>query len=245
MRNVKLIIEYDGTMYNGWQKQPDCNTVESEIEKAIYKITKAEVKIYGSGRTDRGVHAYGQVCNFYTNSKIPCEKMKMGFNSVLPKDIVIKYAEDMDSEFHSRYHAVGKQYRYRLYNDRVRRPLLENRAYHVYKKLDLDKMKIATKYFLGTHDFESFMSKGSSAKTTIRTIHSLDMVHKDEYVEFRIKGDGFLYNMVRIIIGTLVDVGLNKKEPEDIINIIEAKDRRKAGKSAPAHGLYLYEVYYE
>ncbi|WDV45391.1 tRNA pseudouridine(38-40) synthase TruA [Clostridiaceae bacterium M8S5] len=244
MRNIKLTIEYDGTRYNGWQKQPDHMTVEGEVMEAIYKITREHVKIYGSGRTDKGVHAYGQVCNFYTNSKIPIYKMRIAFNSQLPMDISIREVEEMDSEFHSRYHSIGKQYRYRFYSDKVRRPLLENRAFHVYKDIDHDRMKQAMKYFIGTHDFTSFKSTGSSAKTTIRTIHSLEMVDREEFMEVHISGNGFLYNMVRIVVGTLIDVAAGKIDPEHIPDIIKAKDRTKAGKLAPACGLYLYKVYY-
>lgn len=244
MRNIKLIIEYDGTNYFGWQKQPNQISVQETIEEAIEKITKEKVDIYGSGRTDRGVHARGQVANFLTDSRIPGEKFKDAINSVLAADIAITYSEEVDQSFHSRYSAKGKEYRYVFYNRRVPSPLLRNFAYHVPQKLHFDLMQEAADDLIGTHDFIAFMASGSSVKDTIRTIYNVHLSKDHEMIELRINGDGFLYNMVRIIAGTLVDIGIGKIDSKCIPEIISSKDRKNAGHTAPPHGLYLEKVLY-
>ncbi|EOD01024.1 tRNA pseudouridine(38-40) synthase TruA [Caldisalinibacter kiritimatiensis] len=244
MRNIKLTIEYDGTRFYGWQKQPNVITVQEEIEKAINKITGEEIKIIGAGRTDRGVHAKAQVANFNTASRIPADRIKFALNSQLPEDISIKESEEVGEDFHSRYSAVGKEYRYLVYNNKTRSPLLRNYAYYVPYKLDVENIKAASKYFIDTYDFKGFMSSGSSVKDTVRTIYDFSVLKKDSTIEFRIKGNGFLYNMVRIIVGTLIEVGNNKIKVEDIPNIIKSKDRSNAGHTALPQGLYLYRVYY-
>ncbi|SDZ31084.1 tRNA pseudouridine38-40 synthase [Proteiniborus ethanoligenes] len=244
MRNIKLIIEYDGTNYSGWQKQPHQTTIQKTIEDSITKITKEKIEIYGSGRTDKGVHAKGQVANFFTGSKIPAERFREAINSVLPKDIVISHSEEVDESFHSRYSAKGKEYRYIIYNRRISSPLLRNYAYHVPQKLHFDYMKKAVNDFVGTNDFVAFMASGSSVKDTIRTIHNISLEKDKEIIQLKINGDGFLYNMVRIILGTLVDIGIGKIDRDAIPQIILSKDRQKAGHTAPPQGLYLERVYY-
>lgn len=244
MRNIKLIIEYDGTNYFGWQKQPSQKTIQKTIEDSIKRITNENIDIYGSGRTDRGVHARGQVANFFTNSRIPAEKFKDAINSVLPRDIVISHSEEMDESFHSRYSAKGKEYRYIFYNRRIPSPLLRNYAYHVPQKLHFDLMQNAIGDFLGTHDFMAFMASGSSVKDSIRTIHSISLNKNHEIIELKITGNGFLYNMVRIIAGTIVDIGIRKIETNSIPEILASKDRSNAGHTAPSHGLYLEKVLY-
>lgn len=245
MRNIKLIIEYDGTNYFGWQKQPHQKTIQETIEDSINIITKENIDIYGSGRTDRGVHARGQVANFFTNARIPGEKFKDAINSALPSDIVINYSEEVDELFHSRYSAKGKEYRYVFYNRRIPSPLLRNYAYHVPQKLHYELMQKAVSYLIGTHDFMAFMASGSSVKDTIRTICDVHLNKNHEIIELTINGNGFLYNMVRIIAGTLVDIGIGKIDSNAIPQIIMSKDRKNAGHTAPPHGLYLEKVFYE
>lgn len=257
MRNIKLVIEYDGTNYHGWQSQTNALTVQQVIERAIQKLTGEECRLVGSGRTDVGVHALGQVANFHTGSRIPADRFACALNSVLPDDIVIRHSEEVDSDFHSRYSAKGKKYRYLIYNSKYPSALLRNRACHVQYPLDFGLMKEAASYFLGTHDFSAFRASGSSTKTSVRTITHVLFREKDcgsfpggdapffgRLFEFEVAGDGFLYNMVRIMAGTLIEVGAGKIAPGSIPEIIESRDRKRAGKTAPAHGLYLVEVYY-
>ena len=244
MRNIKLKIEYDGKDFNGWQKQPNKPNIQGEIERAIYNITKEEVDLIGSGRTDAGVHALGQVANFKTNSNIPIEKLALAINSQLKKSIIIKKAEEVDERFHSRYNAKHKTYRYIINNSPCGTAIYRNLEYCFPIKLDVAKMQEAAKYFEGEHDFKAFKSSGTSAKNSVRTIYNASVKQEGEKIIIELTGNGFLYNMVRIISGTLLDVGLQKIKPEEIKNIIEEKDRQKAGKTLPAHGLYLVEVKY-
>jgi tRNA pseudouridine38-40 synthase len=244
MRNIKITIEYDGTRYYGWQKQPNVITIQEEIEKALERITGEEIKITGAGRTDRGVHAKGQVANFYTESKIPGERFKFALNSVLPEDITIIDSIDVSNNFNARYDAKGKEYRYIVYNSKIRSSLLRNYAYHVSYNINIEKIIEASKYFIGTHDFKGFMSSGSSVKDTIRTIYSFDINSIGPKIEFAFVGNGFLYNMVRIIVGTLIEVGSNNIRVNDIPEIIASKDRNKAGHTALPQGLYLEKVFY-
>ena len=244
MRNIKLKIEYDGKDFNGWQKQPNKPNIQGEIERAIYNITKEEVDLIGSGRTDAGVHALGQVANFKTNSNILIEKLALAINSQLKNTIIIKKAEEVDERFHSRYNAKHKTYRYIINNSPCGTAIYRNLEYCFPIKLDVSKMQEAAKYFEGEHDFKAFKSSGTSAKNSVRTIYNASVKQEGEKIIIELTGNGFLYNMVRIISGTLLDVGLQKIKPEEIKNIIEEKDRQKAGKTLPAHGLYLVEVKY-
>jgi len=244
MRNIKLTIEYDGTNYNGWQSQKNGNGIQDIIKKGIKNLTCEEVNLTGSGRTDAGVHAYGQIANFHTQCNIPAERFYLALNSKLPEDIVIKESEEVDIDFHARFSAKTKTYRYLIYNWPLPSALLRKRVYHIPYKLDLNAIKLAASYFIGTHDFSSFMAKGSCVKTTVRTIKDITVDKKDKLIEIEITGDGFLYNMVRIIAGTLVDVGIGKLQTGDIKNIIECRKREKAGKTLPPWGLYLVRVEY-
>jgi len=244
MRNIKLTIEYDGTAYHGWQSQDNAVTVQDKLEETISRLTGEKVKVIGASRTDQGVHALGQTANFHTESRIPAEKFAYALNALLPDDIAIKKSEEVPIGFHSRYSATGKKYLYKIYNSRYPSALLRNRAYHVYCPLDLALMQKAAGFFTGTHDFSAFMATGSNAKTTVRSIDVLSLEKSGDIITIEIKGNGFLYNMVRIIAGTLVEVGFGKIRPDDIPGIIEEGDRRKAGRTAPPHGLYLAEVYY-
>lgn len=245
MRNIKITIEYDGKGFNGWQKQPNKLNIQGEIEKAIEEITGEQVELNASGRTDAGVHSLGQVANFKTNSNIPIEKMAIAINSKLKKSIVVKKAEEVDERFHARYNCIGKKYCYVIDNSREGSAIYRGLQYHIPVKLDVEKMKKAIKYFEGEHDFKGFKATGGNNKSTVRTITKADINKEGEKIFITLTGNGFLYNMVRIISGTLVEVGLGKINPEDIPDIIKSKDRQRAGKTLPPHGLYLQEVYYE
>ena len=243
MRNIKLIIEYDGTNYAGWQKQNDVRTIQGCIEKAIFEITKEEVELISSGRTDSGVHALGQVANFLTNNKISIEKVPRALNAKLPDDIGIIEAEEVSLDFHARYHSKRKRYRYVIYNSKHKRPLLRNQAYMINYNLDFELMKNQASKIIGEHDFVCFKTVGSSAKTTVRTIYDVSLIKKEDFIILEIEGNGFLYNMVRIIAGTLIDIGRGRIK-EDISDIINSKDRKRAGNTAKACGLFLKNVYY-
>ena len=244
MRNIKLIIEYDGKSFNGWQKQPNKLNIQGEIERAIGEITGEEIDLIASGRTDAGVHSLGQTANFKTNSNLPIEKFAIAINSKLKKSIVIKSAEEVDERFHSRYSVKSKTYRYTINNSQMGTALYREMEYHVPMKLNIEKMKQAAKHFEGEHDFKGFKASGTSSKSSVRTIYKADVREDGERIYIELTGSGFLYNMVRIISGTLVDVGLGKINPEEILKIIDAKDRSKAGKTLPAHGLCLIKVEY-
>lgn len=245
MRNIKLIIEYDGKEFNGWQKQPDKLNIQGTIERAIGEITGEVIELNASGRTDAGVHALGQVANFKTESNIPIEKMAIAINSRLKKSIVIKSAEEVEERFHSRLSCKKKTYRYIINNSYQGTAIYRNLECHIATKLDVEKMKEAAKFFEGEHDFKAFKASGTSSKSSVRTIYKAEVYSEDDRIYIELTGNGFLYNMVRIISGTLVDVGLGKIQPEDIPQIIKSEKRENAGKTLPAHGLYLVEVCYE
>ena len=244
MRNIKLTIEYDGKHFNGWQKQPNKLNIQGEIERAIGEITGETIELIASGRTDAGVHAWGQVANFKTESKIPTSKIAIAINSRLKKSIIIKKAEEVEEDFHSRYNCKKKTYQYRINNSEMGTAIYRDLEYHIPTELNLGNMKQAIKYFIGEHDFYSFKASGTNNKNTVRTIYKAEIEQKGERIIIELTGNGFLYNMVRIIAGTLVEVGLGKIKPEDIKKIIEAKDRQKAGKTLPPQGLYLVTVEY-
>ncbi|WP_018590400.1 tRNA pseudouridine(38-40) synthase TruA [Terrisporobacter glycolicus] len=243
MRNLKLTIQYDGTKYCGWQKQPNSSGIQGTIEYAIYEITKEKVNIIGSGRTDAGVHALGQVANFKTNSSIPIARIPDALNAKLPKDVSIIDCQEVSDDFHSRYSATGKIYRYLIYNKPYRSPLYKDISYHVRYELDIEKMRLEAKSLLGTHEFKGFMSSGSSVKDTVRTIHNISIEYSGDLIVLEVEGNGFLYNMVRIIVGTLVDIGRGRID-KPLEEIIASQDRGEAGHTAPAHGLFLKKVHY-
>ena len=244
MRNIKLIIEYDGTEYHGWQRQPELATIQEEVEKAIYQVTKEKVEVIGSSRTDAGVHAKGFVANFKTESRVPSNKFNEALNIKLPDDISIIKSEEVNAEFHSRFDAKGKTYEYVLLNRRAQGALMRGYNYHVKFDLNFEEMIKACEYFKGTHDFIGFKSQGGSAKTTTRTIYDLKLEKIEDFIKISITGDGFLYNMVRIIVGTLIDVGRGRIRSSEIEELILKKDRNLAGPCVPARGLVLKEVYY-
>lgn len=245
MRNIKLTIEYEGTAYAGFQSQNNALGIQEVIEEAIGKVTGESIDLIASGRTDKGVHALGQVANFFTKSNIPARNFIFAINRKLPEDIKIKNCEEVDLEFHSRFSAKRKRYRYVIYNNRTERPIYRNFSYHVIKKIDKNKIKKCIPYFIGTHDFNSFMGPKTKVKDTIRTIYSIKVEENGDFLEIVIEGNNFLRHMVRIIVGTLIYVGIGKIKVEDVPYIIKSKNRRLAGITARPQGLFLEKVYYD
>ena len=228
----------------GWQKQPNKLNIQGNIEKAIYQVTGEEVELFASGRTDAGVHAFGQVANFKTNSQIPIEKFPIALNTNLKKSIRIVQAEEVEESFHSRLSCKKKTYRYVINNSQNGTAIYRNLETNISGNLNLSKMQKAIKYFIGEHDFKAFKASGTSSKSSIRTIYDAKVFKQDDRIYIELTGNGFLYNMVRIIAGTLVEVGMGKIKPDEIPSIIESKDRTKAGKTLPPQGLYLLKVEY-
>lgn len=245
MRNIKLVIEYDGKDFNGWQKQPNKLNIQGEIERAIMEITKEDnIELNASGRTDAGVHALGQVANFKTECLIPVEKIPIAINTKVKKSIIIKSAEEVPERFHSRYNCKQKTYRYVINNSEFGSAIYRNLECHIPQKLDIKEMKKAVKYFEGEHDFKGFKASGTSSKNSVRKIFKTNIEVDGDRIFIELTGSGFLYNMVRIISGTLVDVGLGKIKSEEIPEIILSGDRKRAGKTLPPQGLYLVKVEY-
>ena len=254
-RNILLTIEYDGTSFYGWQRQPEARTVQGELEKALSKVCGTEIKINGTSRTDAGVHALGQQASFRGTFGIPTERLQTAVNNMLSggkqsrekcSDVKITEVREMPLEFHARFDSKGKKYRYLIRNAEEPDIFKRNYCYQVKEPLDIEAMQKAAEYIVGTHDFACFQSAGGNVReTTVRTVYSLDVKREGENIIIEIAGDGFLYNMVRIITGTLVEAGNGKRKPEELENIIRSADRTKAGHTAPAEGLYLVEVYYD
>lgn len=243
MNNYKLTIQYDGGRYKGWQRLGDSeNTVQGKIENAISVMVGGEVEIIGSSRTDAGVHALAQVANFKISDSMPESKIMNFLNHYLPPDISITEVELVDDRFHARYNAKDKTYIYKIWNEAYSHPFMRKYSMHVAKKLDIELMKQAAQYFIGEHDFTSYSNAKSKKKDSVRTIYSLDIEEVDGFIQFRVGGNGFLYNMVRKMIGTLIEVGLGDKRPEDIPAIIESKERAQTGGMADACGLYLEKI---
>lgn len=245
MHKIKLTIEYDGKDLCGWQKQLNGVSVQELLENAFYEITKERVNIIGSGRTDAGAHSLGQVAHMETNTCIPLDKLVLALNTKLIESIRVIKAEQVSDDFHARFNAKRKTYCYKLYYGNVLSPLKRHTHAFVLGNLDYDKIVCASKAFIGTMDYKAFMASGSSVENTVRTIYSIDIKKYDNELHFYITGNGFLYKMVRNIVGTLVYTGLNKISVEQVNNIILGQDRIKAGITMPAHGLYLYSVEYD
>lgn len=242
--NYKLNISYDGTAYHGWQKQNNATAVCDVLEQAAQKIFKHPVDITGCSRTDAGVHALDYVCNFKSNLYIPLDRLPLALNTKLPGDIRVTHAEEADEDFNSRYSAHSKTYIYKTCCSNILNPFYRNYAYHFPYNVDVKKMEEAAKHFVGTHDFAGFMTQGSSQKTTVRTVNFLNVTGSGDIVEFEINANAYLYNMVRIISGTLLYVGIGKIKPCDIPDIIKSTDRTRAGITAEPQGLYLKEILY-
>ncbi len=245
MTNYKIVVQYDGTRYNGWQRQGNTkNTIQGKFEEILFKMTGKRVEIFASGRTDAGVHAEGQTANFKCDCDMTCYEVMEYLNKYLPEDIAVLYVEEADERFHSRLNAVSKTYEYRL---AYKKPDVFKRKYvfPVEKKPDLEKMKLGAKMLVGTYDFKGFSSLGKTKKSTVRTINYIDISEDSGLVKIKINGSGFLYNMVRIIAGTLYEIGIGKKEVDSIRKTLESKDREYAGTTFPARGLALIEVEYK
>ena len=245
MKRIKLTIAYDGTNYCGWQVQPNGITIEEVINKALSKLTGEEILVIGASRTDSGVHAMGNVAVFDTETTIPPEKIGIALNQRLPEDIVITKSEEVPLDFHPRYCDCSKTYEYHIVNTRIPVPTKRLTNWFVSYELDIDKMRQAASYLVGEHDFVSFCNVRTDVENTVRTIYALDILTNGDEITIRITGNGFLYNMVRIIAGTLIRVGRGFYEPEKVKEILEAKDRKAAGVTAPAHGLMLMSIDYK
>lgn len=245
MRNLKMEIQYDGSRYRGWQKQKDVDlTIQNKIENVISKMTGEDIQVIGCGRTDTGVHAEAYVANFQTNYTSSIEDMLDYFYEYLPEDIVVKNIKDTTERFHARYNVKSKTYVYRINNNKYRDVFTRKYAYHVTEKLNLIEMRSAAGFLMGTHDFQSFTSLKPNTKPTVRTINYINIVDNDGMIEVEVNGNGFLLNMVRIITGTLIEVGKGKISPSDVQRILEEKKRSEAGPIAAAKGLCLKAVQY-
>lgn len=244
MRRIKLTVAYDGTSYSGWQIQPNADTVEGEIDRAIHRLTGENIHVIGASRTDAGVHALGNVAVFDTDSSIPDDRFKYALNQYLPKDIVIQHSEEVSPDFHPRHCDTRKTYQYRILNTDVSIPQRRNYTWHVQGSMDLDNMRRAAACLVGEHDFKSFCCVRTQAESTIRTIYSLGIVQENNEVVIEVTGNAFLYNMVRIIAGTLVQVGRGSIAADSVIKMLEAADRTQAGQTAPPQGLTLMRIEY-
>lgn len=244
MRNVKLIIEYDGTSFSGWQRLKGRPTVQAELERAVQKVTGERVTVIGAGRTDAGVHALGQVANFKTDTRVPADRVPGALNAHLPDTIRIISAEDVDDKFHARYSATGRIYRYAVLNRPAPSAILRHHAYHVPHALNPEAMTAAAAGLQGTHAFTAFRGVGSGERTTVCTLRRGEVVRSGDMVIFTFEADRFLRHMVRMMVGTLLKVGSGKLAPAAVTEILASEDNRKAGPRAPARGLYLVKVAY-
>ncbi|MBU4312798.1 MAG: tRNA pseudouridine(38-40) synthase TruA [Candidatus Omnitrophica bacterium] len=246
-RNIRLTIEYDGSRFCGWQTQRRTRrkTVQEEVEKAGRKLFGKKINLIGAGRTDSGVHAEAQVANFRVDSRLPLRNIKKGLNSHLPKDIAILSAEDVKSDFHARFDAREKLYKYTIINRKVRSPLLKRHAAFISYDLDIGAMKKAARHFVGKKDFRSFQASDKKERHSVRTVTKCDVISRHPIVDIYIQADGFLYNMVRNIVGTLIDVGRGRTKPEQVKKILFKRHRSAAGQTAPAKGLCLVKVLYQ
>lgn len=244
MKRILLTIEYDGYGYCGWQKQPEVKTIQGEIEKAILKSIGREVEIFGSGRTDAGVHALNQKAHFDLAIPVPISKLPEILNNVLPDDIVIKDAQEVPPEFHARFSVHRKCYRYKIYNGPNKNAFLARRAGYVKRELDLDKMIEASKFLIGKHDFRGFCSSNTATDNFLREIYDIRIAKEGDFIKIDVEGNGFLYNMVRIIVGTLVDYALGKLSLQDLQLALKNGDRSKSGQTMSPYGLYLKDVIY-
>ena len=243
-RKLKLTVAYDGTNYHGFQRQDNAPSVQRTLEDKLAPLFGHPIIVAGSARTDSGVHAYGQVLTFGADGSIPVEKIVPASRGVLPDDIAVLSAEEVPEEFHARFSATGKRYLYKIYNHESRNPMLRNYAWQIDRPISVELINEAAAFLIGEHDFSAFRAAGGTAKSPVRTIHRFDCRRRDEMIELECYGNGFLYHMVRNIVGTLVDVGLERISPEEFQKIFLGRDRSRAGITAPAQGLYLMQVYY-
>lgn len=245
MRTIKLLIEYDGTRYHGWQVQPNALTIQEVIEEKIEVMTRQRVRLIASGRTDAGVHAMGQVAHFQTASGVPAEGFQKGLNSLLPPDIVVKSAEEAEAGFHAQHGAIRKTYRYVILNRRIASALCRHYCWHVPLRLEIPAMQTASAFLPGRKDFTSFQGANADTEDPVREVFRAEWSpQEDDFIHFTIEADGFLKHMVRNIVGTLVEVGKGKRSAEEFSRVLAARDRRLAGMTAPARGLFLVGVKY-
>lgn len=247
MRNIKLTMEYDGSRYDGWQrlgKNSGQTTIQGKIEEVLKKMTGEDIEIHGSGRTDAGVHAYAQVANFHTNSTMKCYEIKHYLNRYLPRDIAVFDVQEVDERFHSRLNVKSKKYLYRIAIGEVPSVFDRKYTYYSFDKLDVPAMKKAAAFLVGKHDFKAFCSIKRMNKSTVREIYDIDIYNDGKEIQITVHGNGFLYNMVRIIVGTLIEVGKGERKAEDMKHILASRDREQAGVTAAAQGLFLLEVEY-
>ncbi|MBN8203941.1 tRNA pseudouridine(38-40) synthase TruA [Bacillus sp. NTK034] len=245
MQRFKCIITYDGTHFAGYQVQPGKRTVQGELERALKKLHKGEdIKVTASGRTDAGVHAKGQVIHFDSPLNIPIEKWEIALNSLLPDEVAIVGAETVPDDFHVRFDAKGKEYRYFVHRSSRRDPFKRHYAYQYPYPLNTDAIKQAAADLIGTHDFTSFCSAKTEVEDKVRELQEIEVHEKEDMLIFRFRGTGFLYNMVRILAGTLLEVGSGERDPDSMPSVLKEKNRSAAGKTAPPQGLYLWKVFY-
>jgi len=247
LKRIMLVVSYDGTNYHGWQVQPGVITVESVLNEAVSRLTGEQIQVAGASRTDAGVHALGNVAVFDTCSRIPAEKFSYALNQRLPEDIVIQESKEVQADFHPRYCKCRKTYEYTIINRRFPLPEYRNTAFFYYGKLNVGKMRSAAAAFIGEHDFAAFCSAGAQVKTTVRNIYAMEIEEEqaEGRIRIRVTGNGFLYNMVRIITGTLLEVGKGTLEPESVPQIIASCNRGEAGPTAPAKGLKLLSINFD
>ncbi|MCK5826151.1 MAG: tRNA pseudouridine(38-40) synthase TruA [Desulfuromusa sp.] len=244
MTRIKLIIAYDGTNYVGWQYQPNGISVQQRLEQALQQLTGIIHTVYSAGRTDSGVHARGMVCHLTTERNLPLSAWREGVNRFLPDDIAVRHVELVDDQFHARFSARGKHYRYTILRDQIRSPLERKNSWLVKKPVDLERMQQAAQNFIGQHDFALFRTSGCSAKTTIREIFSIDFSEEGSLLHIDIRGSGFLRNMIRIMVGTLIEIGRGKRSVAEIQRLLEGTGYEAVPLTAPAHGLCLMEVWF-
>lgn len=244
MRNLLITISYDGSSYHGWQVQKNAVTVQQVFQTAVEKLFCEKIDIKGCSRTDSGVHANMYCVSLKTQKNIPCKNIITGLNTYLPKDIAVKDCREVSPDFHARYSVKSKEYVYRVCNTQIRDPFLKDYALHYRYPINADYLNLEAQAFLGTHDFSGFCSAKSDVEDTVRTVYSFSVKRAGDEVVFTVEADGFLYNMVRIMVGTLLFVNEGKIKQGELAEIIESKDRKRAGKTAPPHGLYLNQVKY-
>jgi tRNA pseudouridine38-40 synthase len=245
VRHIRLVVEYDGSSLSGWQRQANSPTVQQHLEDALAQMLQHEVTVIGASRTDAGVHARGQVASFRTDRPIPLHGIRRGLNSLLPSTIAVREAVEVGDDFHPRFHATGKHYRYTILNAPDRSPRWRLRAWHVPEPLDRALMRDAARHLIGEHDFSAFRAAGCTAKTTVRRIDAIDIADLEDVLVIDVRGNAFLRNMVRILVGTLVEVGQGRTPPAQVAEILASRDRTRAGPTAPPQGLELVSVRYD
>ena len=245
MKRIGIIVAYDGTNYSGWQIQPNGITIQGVLNETLSKLLGEEIQVMGASRTDAGVHALGNVAVFDTNTRIPGEKISYALNQFLPDDIRIQLSEEVEPDFHPRYCDSEKTYQYRILNRRFPVPMERLYSYFYHYKLDVSLMQEAVSWLIGRHDFASFCGAGAQVRSTVRTITGIEIWRDGDIITLEVRGTGFLYNMVRIIAGTLIEIGNGQYPPETMRDILEARDRQAAGPTAPAHGLTLVGISYD